>query len=53
VAFVLDARTAFPDVEPWVFGSTDIPSAERRGRTARVASANWMASATLVAAHVS
>ena len=52
VAFVLDAfRTAFPDVQPWVYGvdgrfrSTE---AARR-RPHRVAAANWMASATLVA----
>src|SRR6185503_15044629 len=52
VAFVLDAfSTAFPEVEPWVYGvdgrfrSTEAA----RQRPLEVASANWMASATLVA----
>lgn len=52
VAFVLDAfRSAFPDVQPWVYGvdgrfrSTE----EARRRPHRVAAANWMASATLLA----
>jgi len=52
VAFVLDAfRTAFPGVEPWVYGvdgrfrSAD----EARQQPLEVASANWRASATLVA----
>ena len=52
VAFVLDAfRTAFPGVQPWVY-SVDgrFRSAEAaRQRPHRVAAANWMASATLVA----
>ena len=52
VRFVLDAfRSAFPGVEPWVYG------VEGRFRSVadacraplRVAAANWMASATLVA----
>jgi (4-(4-[2-(gamma-L-glutamylamino)ethyl]phenoxymethyl)furan-2-yl)methanamine synthase len=52
VAFVLDAfRTAFPGIDPWVYGidgrfrSTD---AARR-RPLMVAAANWRAGATLVA----
>ncbi len=52
VAFVLDAfRTAFPDVEPWVYGVDGrFRSAEAaRQRPHEVAAANWMASATLVA----
>ena len=52
VAFVLDAfRTAFPDVEPWVYGVDGrFRSAEAaRQRPLEVAAANWMASATLVA----
>ena len=52
VAFVLDAfRTAFPDVRPWVYGVDGrFRSAEAaRRRPHRVAAANWMASATLVA----
>ena len=52
IAFVLDAfRAAFPDVQPWVY-SVDgrFRSAEAaRHRPHRVAAANWMASATLVA----
>ena len=52
VAFVLDAfRTAFPDVDPWVYG-TDGRFRSRetaRQRPDEVAAANWMASATLVA----
>ncbi len=52
VAFVLDAfRTAFPDVQTWVYGVDgrfrSAPAARRRPH--RVAAANWMASATLVA----
>jgi probable H4MPT-linked C1 transfer pathway protein len=52
VIFVLDAfRTAFPDVEPWVYG---VDGRFRRADAARrhpldVAAANWMASATVVA----
>jgi probable H4MPT-linked C1 transfer pathway protein len=52
VAFVLDAfSTAFPEVEPWVYGVDGrFRSAEAaRQRPLEVASANWMASATLVA----
>ena len=52
VGFVLDAfRTAFPGVQPWVFGVDGrFRSAEAaRRRPLRVAAANWMASATLVA----
>ena len=52
VAFVLDAfHTAFPDVRPWVYGVDGrFRSAEAaRRRPHRVAAANWMASATLVA----
>jgi len=52
VAFVLDAfRTAFPDVQPWVYGADGrFRSAEAaRRRPLRVAAANWRASATLVA----
>ncbi len=52
VAFVLDAfRTAFPDVQPWVYGVDGrFRSAQAaRRRPHRVAAANWMASATLVA----
>jgi len=52
VVFVLDAfRTAFPDVQPWVYGVDGrFRSAEAaRRRPHRVAAANWMASATLVA----
>jgi hypothetical protein len=52
VGFVLDAfRTAFPDVEPWIYGVDgrfrSVEAARRRPH--RVAAANWMASATLVA----
>jgi probable H4MPT-linked C1 transfer pathway protein len=52
VVFVLDAfRTAFPEVQPWVYGVDGrFRSAEAaRRRPHRVAAANWMASATLVA----
>jgi len=52
VVFVLDAfRTAFPDVQAWVYGLDGrFRSAEAaRRRPYRVAAANWMASATLVA----
>jgi probable H4MPT-linked C1 transfer pathway protein len=52
VVFVLDAfRTAFPDVQPWVYGVDGrFRSAEAaRRRPHKVAAANWMASATLVA----
>ena len=51
VAFVLDAfRTAFPNVEPWVFG-TDGRFRSReaaRQQPHEIAAANWVASATLV-----
>lgn len=52
VAFVLDAfRTAFPGVEPWVYGVDGRfrSAAEARQRPLEVAAANWRASATLVA----
>lgn len=52
VAFVLDAfRTAFPAIEPWVYGVDGrfrTPALARR-RPHRVAAANWMAGATLAA----
>ncbi len=51
VAFVLDAfRTAFPKIEPWVYGVDGrFRSAEAaRQQPLQVAAANWMASATLV-----
>jgi probable H4MPT-linked C1 transfer pathway protein len=52
VGFVLDAfHAAFPDVEPWIYGVDgrfrSVRAARRRPQ--RVAAANWMASATLVA----
>ncbi|PYR26932.1 MAG: H4MPT-linked C1 transfer pathway protein [Acidobacteria bacterium] len=52
VGFVLDAfRTAFPDVDPWVFGTDGQfrSVAEARNRPEDVAAANWVASAMLVA----
>ena len=52
VAFVLDAfRTAFPGIEPWVYGVDGrFRSADAaRRRPLLVAAANWRASATLVA----
>ena len=52
VAFVLDAfRTAFPGVEPWVYGVDGRfrLAEEARQRPIEVAAANWRASATLVA----
>jgi probable H4MPT-linked C1 transfer pathway protein len=52
VGFVLDAfQTAFPDVEPWVYGVDGRfrAAAEARRRPLEVAAANWMASATLAA----
>jgi probable H4MPT-linked C1 transfer pathway protein len=52
VVFVLDAfRTAFPGVEPWVYGVDGrFRSADNaRQRPLEVAAANWRASATLVA----
>ena len=51
VAGVLDAfGQAFPDVEPWVYGTDGIfrSAAAARRQPYRVAAANWMASATLV-----
>ena len=51
VASVLDAfKTAFPAIEPWVYGTDGAfrPAAEARRRPLRVAAANWMASATVV-----
>jgi probable H4MPT-linked C1 transfer pathway protein len=54
VGFVLDAfQTAFPDIEPWIYGTDGVftpPSVARR-QPFRVAAANWMASATVVARH--
>lgn len=52
VGFVLDAfQTAFPDVDPWVYGvDGQFRSPEvARQRPLEVAAANWMASASLVA----
>jgi probable H4MPT-linked C1 transfer pathway protein len=52
VASVLDAfKTAFPAVEPWVYGTDGAfrPAAEARRRPLRVAAANWLASASVVA----
>src|SRR5213592_309477 len=52
VGFVLDAfRTAFPDVDPWVFGTDGQfrSVATARNRPEDVAAANWVASAMLVA----
>jgi (4-(4-[2-(gamma-L-glutamylamino)ethyl]phenoxymethyl)furan-2-yl)methanamine synthase len=52
VAGVLDAfGTAFPDIEPWVYGTdgTFRDAAAARQQPYRVAAANWMASATLAA----
>jgi hypothetical protein len=52
VGFVLDAfRTAFPDVDPWVFGTDGQfrSVAAARNRPEDVAAANWVASAMLVA----
>ena len=52
VASVLDAfDTAFPDVQPWIYGTDGAfrPAAVARGQPFRVAAANWMASATVVA----
>jgi len=52
VDFVLDAfGTAFPDVEPWVYGTDGRfrSVAAARQQPLEVAAANWMASATLVA----
>ena len=51
VAGVLDAfGQAFPDVEPWIYGTDGIfrSAAAARRQPYRVAAANWMASATLV-----
>jgi probable H4MPT-linked C1 transfer pathway protein len=52
VGFVLDAFAhAFPGVDPWIFGvDARFHSVEAaRRRPLRIAAANWMASATLVA----
>lgn len=52
VGFVLDAfRTAFPAIDPWVYGvDGQFRSADAaRQQPHKVAAANWMASATLVA----
>jgi probable H4MPT-linked C1 transfer pathway protein len=51
VAAVLDAFTsAFPAIEPWVYGTDGRfrPAAVARQQPFRVAAANWMASATVV-----
>jgi probable H4MPT-linked C1 transfer pathway protein len=51
VASVLDAfDVAFPDVQPWVYGTDGAfrPAAVARRQPFRVAAANWMASATSV-----
>jgi probable H4MPT-linked C1 transfer pathway protein len=52
VGSVLDAfDTAFPEVQPWVYGTDGAfrSSAVARQQPFRVAAANWMASATVVA----
>jgi (4-(4-[2-(gamma-L-glutamylamino)ethyl]phenoxymethyl)furan-2-yl)methanamine synthase len=52
VASVLDAfDTAFPDVQPWIYGTDGAfrPAAVARRQPFRVAAANWMASASVVA----
>jgi probable H4MPT-linked C1 transfer pathway protein len=52
VAFVLDAfRTAFPSVEPWIYGVDGRfrSGADARQQPLQVAAANWMASATFAA----
>lgn len=52
VGSVLDAfDAAFPDVQPWVYGTDGRfrPAAVARRQPFRVAAANWMASATSVA----
>ena len=52
VGSVLDAfAAAFPGVEPWVYGTDGVfrPSAAARKQPFRVAAANWMASAVVVA----
>jgi probable H4MPT-linked C1 transfer pathway protein len=49
---VLDAfDTAFPDVQPWIYGTDGAfrPAAVARRQPFRVAAANWMASASVVA----
>jgi probable H4MPT-linked C1 transfer pathway protein len=51
VASVLDAfEAAFPDVQPWVYGTDGVfrPPALARRQPFRVAAANWMAGATSV-----
>lgn len=52
VGSVLDAfDTAFPDVQPWIYGTDGAfrPAAVARRQPFRVAAANWMASASVVA----
>ena len=52
VAFVLDAfHTAFPAIDPWVYGVDGRfrSAAAARKQPLEVAAANWMATATLVA----
>jgi len=52
VAFVLDAfQTAFPAIDPWVYGVDGRfrSAAAARKQPLEVAAANWMATATLVA----
>jgi probable H4MPT-linked C1 transfer pathway protein len=52
VASVLDAFDhAFPGIEPWVYGTDGVfrPAAAARRQPFRVAAANWMASASVVA----
>jgi probable H4MPT-linked C1 transfer pathway protein len=52
VASVLDAFDhAFPGIEPWVYGTDGAfrPAAAARRQPFRVAAANWMASASVVA----
>lgn len=51
VASVLDAfKTAFPAIEPWIYGTDGLfrPATRARWQPFRVAAANWMAGATLV-----
>ena len=55
VAFVLDAfQTAFPEIDPWVYGVDGRfrSAAAARQRPLEVAAANWMASARFVARNV-
>ena len=51
VAFVLDAfHTAFPDVDPWIYGTDGRFRSKEAARQHpdEIAAANWLASATLV-----